>query len=194
MNKAESKYFNTALKMNQAFLILLEKKDIEYITVTEICKYAEVNRSTFYLHYENIGDLLNESVQYMFDRFLTYFPDKDINIVNDIKNANLNDLYLITPKLLKPYLTFIFEHKKLFATTLSRSSSLRLNEIYDKIFTNILSRILDRFGIPEKRKKYMLEFYIHGIIAVITEWLTNDCEDSIDYIIDIISEQIPKLK
>lgn len=180
--------------MNQAFLILLEKKDIEYITVTEICKYAEVNRSTFYLHYENIGDLLNESVQYMFDRFLTYFPDKDINIVNDIKNANLNDLYLITPKLLKPYLTFIFEHKKLFATTLSRSSSLRLNEIYDKIFTNILSRILDRFGIPEKRKKYMLEFYIHGIIAVITEWLTNDCEDSIDYIIDIISEQIPKLK
>lgn len=194
MNKAESKYFNTAVKMDKAFLDILEKKDLEYITVKEICKYAGVNRSTFYLHYENIGDLLNESVQYMFDRLLTYFPDKDVSVIHDIENADLNELYLITPKLLNPYLTFILEHKKLFATSLSRSDSLRLNESYDKMFTNVLSRILDRFGIPENRKNYMLTFYIHGIIAVIAEWLKNDCAESIDFIIDIISEQIPKIK
>ena len=33
MNKNESKYFNTAIKMDQAFLELLEKKDFAYITV-----------------------------------------------------------------------------------------------------------------------------------------------------------------
>ena len=169
MNKAESKYFNTAVKMDKAFLDILEKKDLEYITVKEICKYAGVNRSTFYLHYENIGDLLNESVQYMFDRLLTYFPDKDVSVIHDIENADLNELYLITPKLLNPYLTFILEHKKLFATSLSKSDSLRLNESYDKMVTNVLSRILDRFGISENRKNYMLTFYIHGIIAVIAE-------------------------
>ncbi len=194
MNKAESKYFNTAVKMDKAFLDILEKKDLEYITVKEICKYAGVNRSTFYLHYENIGDLLNESVQYMFDRLLTYFPDKDVSVIHDIENADLNELYLITPKLLNPYLTFILEHKKLFATSLSKSDSLRLNESYDKMVTNVLSRILDRFGISENRKNYMLTFYIHGIIAVIAEWLKNDCTESIDFIIDIISEQIPKIK
>lgn len=194
MNKAESKYFNTAVKMDKAFLDILEKKDLEYITVKEICKYAGVNRSTFYLHYENIGDLLNESVQYMFDRLLTYFPDKDVSVIHDIENADLNELYLITPKLLNPYLTFILEHKKLFATSLSKSDSLRLNESYDKMVTNVLSRILDRFGISENRKNYMLTFYIHGIIAVIAEWLKNDCAESIDFIIDIISEQIPKIK
>ena len=37
MNKNESKYFNTAIKMDQAFLELLEKKDFSYITVKEIC-------------------------------------------------------------------------------------------------------------------------------------------------------------
>lgn len=194
MNKSESKYFNTAVKMDKAFLELLEKKDLEYITVKEICKYAEVNRSTFYLHYETIGDLLDESVQYIFDRFLEYFPDKEICVMNDIRNADLKDLYLITPQFLKPYLTFISEHKRLFATALSRSDSLRLNESYDKLFTNVLSRILDRFRIPENRKKYMLRFYIYGIIAVIGEWLKNDCAEPIDFIIDIISEQIPKIK
>ena len=57
MNKSESKYFNTALLMNEALLLLLEKKDYEFITVTEICQTAGVNRSTFYLHYESMDDL-----------------------------------------------------------------------------------------------------------------------------------------
>lgn len=64
MNKSESKYFNTAVKMDKAFLELLEKKDFEFITVKEICAKAEVNRSTFYLHYETIGDLLDVSFLY----------------------------------------------------------------------------------------------------------------------------------
>ena len=47
MNKSESKYFNTAIRMDEALIALLEKKDFEYITVKEICDKAGVNRSTF---------------------------------------------------------------------------------------------------------------------------------------------------
>ena len=43
MNKNESKYFNTAIKMDEALIALLEKKDFEYITIKEICDTAEVN-------------------------------------------------------------------------------------------------------------------------------------------------------
>ena len=38
MNKSESKYFHTALRMNEALISLLEKKDLEFITVKEICE------------------------------------------------------------------------------------------------------------------------------------------------------------
>ena len=62
MNKSESKYFNTAVRMDEALISLLEKKDFEYITIKEICTAANVNRSTFYLHYENTRDLLEEAV------------------------------------------------------------------------------------------------------------------------------------
>ena len=58
MDKAQSKYFNSARLMDEAFLCLLEKKSIDFISVKEICKKAGVNRSTFYLHYDNIADLL----------------------------------------------------------------------------------------------------------------------------------------
>lgn len=63
MNKSESKYFNTALRPDEALIALLEQKDLEYITVKEICRQAGVNRSTFYLHYETISDLVNETVE-----------------------------------------------------------------------------------------------------------------------------------
>jgi len=51
--------------MDEALICLLEKKDFEYITIKEICQEAGVNRSTFYLHYENTRDLLEETVEYL---------------------------------------------------------------------------------------------------------------------------------
>ena len=36
MNKSESKYFNTALRMDEALIELLEEKDLEYITVKAV--------------------------------------------------------------------------------------------------------------------------------------------------------------
>lgn len=70
MNKSESKYFNTALLMDEALIRLLEVKDYEYITVKEICEKAGVNRSTFYLHYETVNDLLSECLENIKKRFL----------------------------------------------------------------------------------------------------------------------------
>lgn len=69
MNKSERKYFATAAKMDEAFLEILEKKDFAYITVKEICAAAGVNRSTFYLHYETLDDLLSESISHINERF-----------------------------------------------------------------------------------------------------------------------------
>ena len=63
MNKSEKKYYNTACLMNQALIELLNKKEYEFITVKEICEKAGVNRSTFYLHYDTIDELLTESIE-----------------------------------------------------------------------------------------------------------------------------------
>ena len=71
MNRSESKYFNTALRMDEALIALLEEKDLEFITVKEICQRAGVNRSTFYLHYETIADLVNEALEQVDRRFLS---------------------------------------------------------------------------------------------------------------------------
>lgn len=96
MNKSESKYFNTAKKMDKALISLLEEKSFEYITVSEICKRAEVNRSTFYLHYENTVDLLNETARFLLDDFISYFNVDAKNITNKFKESSLDELNFIS--------------------------------------------------------------------------------------------------
>lgn len=55
--------------MGEALLELLGEKDLAFITVKAICTRAGVSRSTFYLHYETIGDLLDESLLYIQEQF-----------------------------------------------------------------------------------------------------------------------------
>lgn len=102
MNKSESKYFATAARMDEAFLELIEKKDFDYITVKEICEKAGVNRSTFYLHYETVDDLLTESAQHIIDEFVSFMPHDTVDFLEKMRNCPLDELYLITPEYLTP--------------------------------------------------------------------------------------------
>lgn len=188
MNKSESKYFNTAIRMDEAFLDLLEKKDFTYITVKEVCEKAGVNRSTFYLHYETIADLLTESVQYMNSQFLTYFQEDSFGIFTKMWDCPLGELYLVTPKYLRPYLSYIKDQKRLFRTVIDNSDALRLGDAYDKMFRLIFAPILERHQVPDQDRAYIMSFYIHGLMAIITEWLKGDCSDPIDHIIAVMQQ------
>ena len=84
MNKQESKYFNTASLFDEALVTLLTQKDIEYITVKEICEKAGFNRSTFYLHYDTINDLLNETLEHTVSRLQNYFPQATGDFISKI--------------------------------------------------------------------------------------------------------------
>ena len=192
MNKNESKYFNTAVKMDKALIELLEKKDFEYITIKEICASAGVNRSTFYLHYENTADLLKETTQYITDSFLSYFSYEKQSIAYKFENCDLEDLVFVTPEYLLPYLTFIKENQRIFKTSIKQFGSMDFDSVYNKMFKYIFNPVLARFDFPEKDRVYILKFYLVGITAVVMEWLENDCAEEIDNIIRIIIDCVVK--
>ena len=186
MNRNESKYFNTAVKMNKALIDLLEKKDFEYITIKEICALAGVNRSTFYLHYENTSDLLKETTRYIIDSFLAYFSVDQQSIAYQFETCDLKDLIFITPEYLSPYLTFIKENQRIFKTSIKQFGSMDFDSVYNKMFRYIFNPVLARFHFPEKDRIYILKFYLVGITAIVMEWLENDCSEDINNIIRII--------
>ena len=188
MNKSESKSFNTALLMDEALIALLEVKDLEYITVKEICEKARVNRSTFYLHYETIADLVNEAMEVVNERFQSYFEQKTEELVGNIDEMHLKDLVFINREYLQPYLQFISDNKKAYRASFRNPDGMQVHKKYNYFINYIFKPILKRFDVPDTYQKYYIAYYIEGIMAIIKEWLRDDCREPIENIIVVIEK------
>lgn len=187
LNKSESKYYNTACLMDEALILLLEKKEYSFITVKEICKKAGVNRSTFYLHYETMDDLLLECIKYTGNKIQKKYSNKIID-KKVIKNCQLEDLLLITPEYLLPYLEFLKENKAIYKIAYSQPNVLKEQLVINHLYKNIFEPILDRFLVPKNEQRYMLSFYLSGMSAVMIEWIKNDCKEEIQTIVNILTK------
>ncbi|MBR2909581.1 MAG: TetR/AcrR family transcriptional regulator C-terminal domain-containing protein [Clostridia bacterium] len=179
MNKAESKYFNTAKLMNTAFLYLLEKKEYDKITVKEICEKAGVNRSTFYLHYETMEDLLLETIDNLNREFIDCFEDKP-TIVDKKSSMFLTERYLI------PYLNFVKKNKRVLKIIHSKPELFNSQNVFMKMYTRFFNPALKVFNVGEKEKPYVFEFFTKGVVAVVKKWIEKECEDSVDFITQLI--------
>ena len=69
------------------------QKDFDFITVKEICEKAGVNRSTFYLHYDTIDDLFQETISNLNNDFINSFKIKDVTSL--IKYGNKTGVFLV---------------------------------------------------------------------------------------------------
>ena len=188
MNKNESKYFNTAIKMDEALLSLLEKKDFEYITVKEICEVAGVNRSTFYLHYENTADLLKETTRYILDKHFAYYNVQSKDIIGSLGDSDPKELIFITREYLMPYLTFVKENRRIFKLAIKHFHAMNMDQVYNQMFEYIFEPILARFHVSQNKRPYVIKFYLTGVFSVVMEWLNNDCSDEENLVIEVITD------
>lgn len=188
MNKNQSKYFNTAIRMNEALITLLEKKDFAYITVKEICEIAGVNRSTFYLHYESTSDLLQETARYILDKHFAYYSADTEGLAEHLRSCDCSDLVFVSSEYLVPYLTFIKENQRIFKVALKHFDTMNMHEVYERMFSHIFNPILIRFHIPEAERVYVMKFYLTGIFAIVNEWLDKNCTDGMNSIVKIITD------
>lgn len=80
---------------------LLQTKPINKITVSEVCRLAEINRSTFYLHYMDCQHVLEQEQEHFCDKLIAYMEEhkagESIDIIIDLHKIirENNDFYLL---------------------------------------------------------------------------------------------------
>ena len=164
--------------MDEALLLLLEQKSYETITVKEICQRAGVNRSTFYLHYESMNDLLEETIGMINDRFKAS--------LSSIPTEDPSKVVLTSERYLRPYLNFIRENMRAYKVIHQKDHLFNSQKTFESFYQSIFSPALTHFGVSEKEKKYVFAFYTQGTVAIIGKWLEDNCRDDTDMIIDLI--------
>ncbi|MCD7770174.1 MAG: TetR family transcriptional regulator C-terminal domain-containing protein, partial [Oscillospiraceae bacterium] len=102
------------------------------------------------------------------------------------ETASLEQLFLITPEYLLPYLTYISEHKTVFKVVLKNPQVMQTEKTYAALLGDILDQILARHYVSKEDRGYMLSFYIEGTMGIVKRWLLSDCRDSVDDIARIM--------
>lgn len=97
------RYIKTERAIRKAFHELLQEKDLKRITVRELVERAEINKTTFYSHYETLPDLIDtlerEKINYILDNLdevLLLYRDPDQFIDNLYRNLLDCQIYEIS--------------------------------------------------------------------------------------------------
>ena len=191
MDKNQSKYFYTASLMDEARWALLQKKDYEFITVKEVCEKAGVNRSTFYLHYEGMDDLLRESYELICNRFFEKCKPSDDVSCEQAASIAKNDGFLITPEYLVPYLNFVRQNRKVYALIMQNAALFGADKTFEKMYDDIFSPVLEKYGVPKNRRQYVFAYYMRGTLAIIETWVKEGCLLGTDEVMSIITDCLP---
>lgn len=89
MNSFDARVRYTRMIIEHSFLELLRDKPVSKITVTELCEKAQINRATFYKHYQDIPQLLEKLEEDLFDQIRGMFK----NQASDIETKLLEMMY-----------------------------------------------------------------------------------------------------
>lgn len=156
--------------LKDALIKLLHQKSIDSISVTELCKCAEINRVTFYKYYSNPSDVLTE------------IKDEILSDIEEIVSTyERNSTHLISA------LQF-FQEKSDELIILMKN--LPSNELEDRLFYSptikkILSEnYLNDYNGADKEWAYL--FICNGSYSIIRKWMLEGCQESSENIADFI--------
>ncbi len=168
MNTKNNKRRQTTREnIERVFIELLQTKEISQITVSDICKKTELNRSTFYANYIDIYDLADK--------------------IRDRLEAEVNELYEneLFYNCGRDYLK-LFQHIKenqLFYITYFKLG-------YDsKHIVDLGSISQQQKGFPSENLEYHIEFHKAGLNAIIKKWLVSGCEKAPEEMVKIIEDE-----
>lgn len=152
--------------------LIKENKSLNKVTVSELVKRADINRGTFYNHYDSIYDVAEE------------FESEVIQVLfeNNFNLKSINDLY----KYLDNIIDYLKENEEIYRLLLSSKEPLifleKLNNfILDKLYIFFINT--PQFA-KSKSLKFDISFYTDGVINQVLRYFNGSSEYSLDDICD----------
>lgn len=148
--------------IKDAFFKFLKTKSAEKITVTEICREADINRSTFYDHYEDMPNFI-KSIE-------------DDVVTQCLQILNLYHYDKDTQYLLGSFFSAIKENKNLFSLMFQTPYSNCWNKYKEESKKLARPVWLKESNLSEPEVDFLLEYMLGGTYGVMNQWIESDFE------------------
>ena len=159
----ETKILHTKECIRNALIQMLIHTDIDRITIKELCRISNINRTTFYKYYGSQYDVLNEIAA-------IYTNKTSSLLMNDLNNGRKIEENLISA------LEFIRDNAGFFSLFLNKgntSLTSRIVTVLPAFDSFVVSSINP--DLSDHEKKYLASFVLHGSIKMIADWVLDGC-------------------
>ena len=153
----------TRLLLRTALIELMQEKSITQITIRAICEKADLNRTTFYLHYTDQMDLLRDVERQVMEQSVEYMK----NIHTDHR----------TQLLVTAFLEYVHKNDLTFRTLLCRDDSERFRRRFVEELMGLIGGELPAYG-DDRRTRYTLAFLMYGSLYVTIRWIEDGYKES----------------
>jgi len=172
MNENDLRVIKTKKQFHEALVRLLKIKPLEAISVSEICKLANVNRGTFYFHYEQKEGLFEE-----------YFRE----VIKDLENS-YHEPYQnlpIKPHEVAPSSLRIFHHVKKYSEfykiVFSNKASLSYYYLFYEKIKMLVEEVLQYYKHLDINVALYSSYQANALIGMIMQWVAEDFSYSVEY-------------
>ncbi|MBB1063418.1 TetR/AcrR family transcriptional regulator [Limosilactobacillus fastidiosus] len=158
--KIDRRTLYTINVIKEAFLTLINQKSYSKITVAQVCREAEITRSTFYLHFDNLTDVLNSVLD---DAMMISQNSADSTPLT----GEITTDYLKQNESLLPTCQRIANSQKYRALLMDPDlSEYIIGRIAKHERAKSIPQIQKRTGLNQKDAETLFSYTIHGSFAI----------------------------
>lgn len=182
MFRIDKRQIRTNKYLKKGLTHLMNEESYSKITIQQLANAANINRSTFYLHYKSKDDFLNSIVEETIDEFIEYIKRDPMN-----EDAIFNTEFEISFYRLLKFIELNFEFIKVLITNMNNTyfRALLVEKVREEIYYPLFEK--NQVDIDFK-KDIILNHTIYGHFGVIERWMNSDVEYGSHYIAKVLVE------
>lgn len=175
----DRRILKTKRAMRNAVWALMKEKNLSEITITELCQKAEVNRKTFYIHYNTPFDVFNEGI----DLFISEFEKQAEKIPVSENILSSKAVFF----LLKPLIDTDREIRSIILSPNSNFLFEKLVEVLTETFCKKMSQAKNYSQITKNKRNIIARLLSGSLVTIYYGYARNPDEMSIEEISEVVS-------
>lgn len=166
----------TKLAIKESLIELMQGNPISKISVKMICEAADINRSTFYAHFQDQYDLLDKMQQEII------LDIKDHIYALSFVGQTDNSISVLTQ-----ILDYVKDNAPLFKVLLSGNGDVSFqNELMYLGQQKMIAEINNEKRLDSRIMKYVEIYAMSGVVSIVYKWLVDGCIDETEKLAEMI--------
>jgi len=159
--------------LKDALIALMQKKPFKEISITDIVQLADLNRGTFYRHYQYKEDLFNELIEDVVQDLVTSFREP-------YRDKHAFQVHAMPSSAITIF-KHVHQHAPFYTLVVKSDASSHFQEMICNVLRDLALQDLNDIFPDHINHELLASYQSHAIFGMILEWIRQDFRHTPEY-------------